>query len=166
MRSFLAVGILAAAAVLAGCSPQGARPAADGQRFLLSEEPAGVVGILDFRESPPAAGEVALLGRIGGTKQTWSEKSAEFMICDPSHQPDAKAHACPDDNCPFCKGKQPPDQAHAIVMLTDDAGRVPAVDARRLLPLAEGQLVVVRGQAEINAIGQLVVRANGLYLRR
>jgi hypothetical protein len=155
---------------LAGCAPTGG-PRADladeGRKFLLADEPAEVIGILDYREAPPAQPEVALLGRIGGTKQTWSARSAEFVISDPTHEPESTSkHVCQDDNCPFCKGKQPPSQAHAIVMLTGEDGRVPAVDARRLLPLAEGQLVVVRGKAEVNPIGQLVVKASGVYVRR
>jgi hypothetical protein len=167
MRSSLVLAF--GLALLAGCS-LGGGPTTDlaesGKRFLLAEEPGEVIGILDYRDAPPEKAEVALLGRIGGTKQTWSASSAEFVMSDPTHEPDTTGHVCTNDNCPFCKGKQPPSQAHAIVMLTDDAGRVPAVDARRLLPLAEGQLVVVRGQAEVNPIGQLVVKARGVYLRR
>ena len=45
-------------------------------------------------------------------------------------------------------------------------GRVPAAPARKLLPLEEGQIVVVRGQAEVNSLGVLVVRATGLSIRR
>jgi hypothetical protein len=162
--------VLAGLALVWGCSlgaGGSAQLAEEGKQFLLAEEPAGAIGILDFREAPPAEPEVALLGRIGGVKTTWSTESAEFLITDPAHEPEAAGkHVCTDDNCPFCKGKQKLDSAEAIVMLTDAGGRVPAVDARRLLPLAEGQLVVVRGKAEINPIGQLVVRASGVYVRR
>jgi hypothetical protein len=52
------------------------------------------------------------------------------------------------------------------VSLIDDRGQVPPVDARTLLPLEEGQMVVVRGRAEVNSLGLLVVRATGLYLRK
>lgn len=156
--------------LLAGCLASDARDrewSARGAPFLLAEEPAGATGILEFREEPPAAaGEVVLLGRIGGAKQVWSDQSAEFLICDPTHQPDEAHDACHGDNCPFCKNKAEPNSALAVVMLTGADGRVPPVAARKLLPLAEGQMVVVRGQAEINAIGQLVVRASGVYIRQ
>ena len=55
---------------------------------------------------------------------------------------------------------------HPDVLFTGGDGKVPQVDARKLLPLEEGQMVVVSGRAEVNAIGQLVVHARGLYLRR
>jgi hypothetical protein len=160
-------------ATLTGCGQQAAAPSAEhaalGQKFLLGEEPAGAIGIIDFRESPAAAdaANVTLVGRIGGGKLTWSNQSASFLLSDPAHEIAAGSeHECHSDNCPFCKGKQSADRAQAIVLLTDDNGQVPPIDARKLLPLAEGQTVVVSGRAEVNAIGQLVVHARGLYVRR
>src|SRR5688572_7989834 len=106
-------------AAAAGCStnsPTTAAPRVEfpelGKQFVLKEEPAGVIGILDYREAAgeaPAAsaGEVALLGRIGGGDPTWSSQSASFLVCDPSHAfADGSQHLCTSDNCPFCKGKQ------------------------------------------------------------
>jgi hypothetical protein len=170
MRVLLAIVLVASLLSLAGCGASDASQAdldRRGAAFLLAEEPAPAVSVLDFRESGRPAGEVALLGRIGGGKDAWSPTSAEFLIFDPTHDPAAgNEHVCADGNCPFCKNKQEPTDAVAIVMLTGADGSVPAVDARKLLPLEENQLVVVRGQAEINAIGQLVVRASGVYIRR
>jgi hypothetical protein len=146
--------------------------ARQGQQFLLAAEPEGAVGILDYREAAigeklPAKTDVVLWGKVGGAAQTWSPLSAEFFISDPTHDLDAGGHVCQDDNCPFCKNKQHQNQdALAVVVLTDRDGKVPAVDVRRLLPLENGQMVVVRGQADIDPAGQLVVRASGVYLRR
>jgi len=169
---------------MAGCGAQSEAHqsvlAGDGARFLLAEEPAGAVGILEHREAigapatdvdvapeePMPAADVVLWGRIGGKKHTWSERSAEFVITDPTFALQAGDHACTDDNCPFCKDKHDAASAEAIVSLIDDQGQVPAVDARRLLPLEEGQMVVIRGQAEVNSLGLLTVRATGLYLRK
>jgi len=167
-------GLVAAfLALLLGCAQRAPAPsgehAALGQKFLLGQEPAGAVGILDFRESPAAAqaADVALVGKIGGGKLTWSSQSASFLLSDPAHAIAAGSeHECHSDNCPFCKGKQGADQSRAIVMLTGDDGKVPSIDARKLLPLEEGQMVVVSGRAEVNALGQLVVYARGLYVRR
>src|SRR5438270_2264226 len=64
--------------LLAGCTQQpGISPA--GQRFVLSDEPAGAVGILDYRESKPEAGEVSLIGRVGLEALKWSNQSAMFV---------------------------------------------------------------------------------------
>ena len=167
------LAIVAGAALALGCAPHAGGPSPEhlalGQSFLLAEEPAGAVGIIDYRESPPVEDQtdVTLVGRIGGGKLTWSNQSATFLLSDPAHEIGANSeHECHSDNCPFCKGKVNADHAQAIVMLTDGHGKVPAVDARKLLPLEEGQTVVVSGRAEVNAIGQLVVHARGLYVRR
>jgi hypothetical protein len=167
--TMLALGL--AVTLLASCSTQAdtSRPEliALGQQFLLADEPAGATGILDYRESKSEQSEVTLLGRIGGGKPTWSIDSAMFLLSDPTEIiADESHHECHDDNCPFCKGKARPDDSKAIVILTGADGQVPPIDARKLLPLAEGQMVVVSGRAEINSLGQLVVHARGLYLRR
>lgn len=167
MRILTLTVAVAALWLLAGCGTGGPNLTAQGQRFLLSEEPAGAVGILDFREAGEAGQDVVLFGRIGGAEPAVSASAAEFVMSDPTHIAEEPAHACQDDNCPFCKGKKKVDtNGTAIVLLTDDAGRVPAVGASRLVPIEAGQLVVVRGAAEVNAIGQLVVRAKGLYVRQ
>jgi hypothetical protein len=179
MRWLVLAGLLVGNAWLAGCSSPSAagQPefAAEGRQFLLAEEPAGAIGILEFREEADAAGEaespqpreVVLLGRIGGGGlATWSPDSAEFRLIDPTLALEAGDHVCTDGNCPFCKGKDDKDKAQAIVSLVAPDGRVPAADARKLLPLEEGQIVVVRGQAEVNSLGVLVVRASGLSIRR
>jgi hypothetical protein len=171
MRSLSLLVLAASTACFAGCSAssEASQPelAAQGARFLLAEEPAGAVGILEFREAETTKADVVLLGRIGGGKPTFSPESAEFMIVDPTHALEAGgAHECHSDNCPFCKGKQGTENAQAIISLVDEAGHVPAVDARKLLALTDGQMVVVQGEAEINSIGQLVVRARGLYIRQ
>lgn len=176
MRWIMLGIMLAPVASLAGCGARSDAGQADllaaGTRFLLPEEPQGAVGILEHRESvpageePPQLREVVLWGKIGGKKQTWSGDSAEFVISDPTFALAAGDHVCQDDNCPFCKDKHDRASAEAIVSLVDDQGQVPAVDARKLLGLEEGQMVVVCGQAEVNSLGLLTVRASGLYVRR
>jgi hypothetical protein len=177
MRSLCFIAVIAFLA-LAGCGQSGpsGELARQGQEFLLPAEPAGAVGILDYREAAgdlktgeaaSAGSDVVLWGKVGGAAQTWSPLSAEFFISDPTCELEAGGHVCHDDNCPFCKNKQHKNQdGLAVVVLTDPAGNVPAVDARKLLPLEKGQMIVVRGQAEIDSTGQLLVRASGVYLRR
>jgi hypothetical protein len=162
--------VLAAVIVGAGCAKQDVAPSGElsqlGKQFLLSEEPEGAVGILDYREAATETQSVTLLGKIGGGTPVWSPESAMFLITDPTHAlEDESGHVCHGDNCPFCKGKTDAKQAQAIAMLTTPEGKVPPVDARKLLPLAEGQLVVVQGRPETNAVGQLVVHVRGIYLR-
>jgi hypothetical protein len=179
MRSFLIAGLLVGCGLHAGCGGNSGAGShelmAEGRQFLLTDEPAGAIGILEFREETPAEvdgdsaepRDIVLLGKIGGGGQaTWSPTSAEFMLIDPTFELEAGDHICTDGNCPFCKGKDEKDKAQAIVSLVGADGRVPDAPVRKLLPLEEGQIVVVRGQAEVNSLGVLVVRANGLAIRR
>jgi len=136
-----------------------------GRLLLLSEEPSGAVGIIDFHDTKPQTTEVTLVGRIGFKNLKWSTQSAMFLLTDPSDSLEG-GHVCHDDNCPFCKGKPGANHSQAIVMLIGADGRVPPIDARKILPLAEGQTAVVSGQAEMDDAGQLVVHARGIYLRR
>src|SRR5262245_41784522 len=99
MRWLAIAALLMGCALHAGCGTQSVagQPelAAEGQQFLLAEEPAGAVSILEFREEADAAGgeepvparDVVLLGKIGGGGQaTWSPTSAEFMLIDPTFE--------------------------------------------------------------------------------
>jgi hypothetical protein len=169
MQNCLIGVALAGAVLLAGCSNASvASQSASGGKaaeFLLAEEPADAIGILEYRELKTPPRQVVLWGKIGGGKQVWSPSTAEFMLIDPTFALEAGGHVCTSDNCPFCKGKDEKDKAQAIVSLVDSNGNVPTVDARKLLPLEEGQMIVVRGQAEVNSLGLLVVRAEGIYLR-
>jgi hypothetical protein len=151
---------------LAGCTGQ-SQHAELGKRFLLADEPSGAMGVLDYHEAPPASPEVTLVGRVGFAGLKWSSHSAMFELRDLSDSiVDAAHHVCHDENCPFCKGKNGPDQSRAIVALIGANGQVPPIDARKLLPLAEGQTVVVSGRAEVDEAGQLTILASGLYVRR
>lgn len=170
MDRWIAIAFAACIALISGCgaATSAGQPelAAEGAKFLLAEEPAGAVGILEYREAETQPAEIVLWGKIGGGKQTWSPNSAEFMLSDPTFALSQDGHVCTSDNCPFCKGKDEAEKSLAIVSLVGEDGKVPAVDARKLLPLEEGQMVVVRGQGEVNSLGLFTVRASGVYLRR
>jgi hypothetical protein len=161
--------MLAAGACLALIASCGQQPehAELGRRFLLAEEPAGAIGIIDYRESEPLASEVTLVGRVGFKNLKWSTQSAMFLLNDPTELMESGGqHVCTDENCPFCKDKKGAKLSQALVMLVDGDGRVPPLDARKFLPLAEGQTAVVRGRAEINEAGQLLLHARGVYVRQ
>jgi hypothetical protein len=161
----LTVLAIIGASLLTGCN-RGPQHAELGRRFLLPDEPAGAVGIIDYHESESKASEVTLVGQIGFKNLKWSTQSAMFMLIDPTEALETGGHVCHDENCPFCKGKKGSLQSRAIVMLVDSDGQVPPMDARKLLPLAEGQTAVISGLAETDEAGQLVVHARGIYLRR
>ena len=47
-----------------------------------------------------------------------------------------------------------------------ESGAVVEIDARKLLPIEEEQLIVVEGTAQLDDLGNLVVSAKGVYVRR
>jgi hypothetical protein len=167
--------ILALAGVLAaGCnqgnSPSG--PSADqsgkgGDKYLLSEEPAGAKGVKEVREGTKDGDEVVVVGRIGGDAKPWVEGRAAFWIVDPSLK---SCKETEDDNCPTpwdycCTPKSDLVKVMATVKVVDGKGQTVAVDARQLLGLKELQTVVVHGRAKRDDKGNLTILADGLFVR-
>jgi hypothetical protein len=72
------------------------------------------------------------------------------------------------EDCPFCK-KRTANSPIAAVSFAGADGRVIAVDAQKLLGVAEGQDVVVRGQGFFDpklGIPLIQINADGLYIRK
>lgn len=161
---------LIAALTLAGCSPSAApldpKLSAERERLLLKDEPSEPVGIMELREGGLKEKTVTLFGKIGGRGQTWSPNSAEFMLSDPTADV-GSGHQCSDGDCAFCRNKRSKTpEPFAIVQFHSEDGQLLPVDARRLLSLEDSQMVVVRGKASVDTLGNLVVAADGIYVRR
>ncbi|MBW3600805.1 MAG: hypothetical protein KY475_26505 [Planctomycetes bacterium] len=163
---------LIASATLAGCSSDstGEDPqvAVHRARLLLAEEPAGTETIVKARQALTANGKVVILGRIAaGDLSPWDEGKAAFLVSDAAAILDEHGHGpCQDDTCHFCKGKTSITDTLAIVQCQDDRGEVLPIDARTLLGVEENQLVVVCGRGELDELGNLVIAAEGIYIRR
>ena len=166
--------LLVACVSLSGCQ-RAEDPAVLQQRrkYLLTEEPKGAVGVIEAhaKVAEQASGGQALIlvGRVGaGMHETWDPGKAAFVVSDPSVEIAGHDHGPEhDDNCPFCQAEKKSALAStALVKVTDDAGQVLSVDARQLFRLVEGQVVVVRGTASIDTLGNLVIAADGIYPRR
>jgi hypothetical protein len=179
-RRDAAIALVLAGLLLAGCSRSSIRNAgqADGPAavYLLKEEPAGARGVLDIRtelegrEKPEESDRVVLVARVGGVEGfTWDPNRAAFTVQDLSAAEHAKPEQTPQHDaqaCPFCRAEKKKQLAStALVQVVDAEGQVPAVDARKLLGLEEGQTIVVRGAAQIDGLGNLAVRATGVYVR-
>ena len=138
----------------------------DGGNFLLVDEPDGVMCVCDVRDALPSDETIAILGRIGGIDNPWTEGEASFVISDPSLISLAEDdHEC-GDNCPYCaKKKSEQMQSMAFVQFVDEQGHVIRADARKLLGVAADQMIVVQGTASLNRTGHIVVAATGLYIR-
>ena len=165
--------------LLVGCAPAPPGNGAatrEAEVQLLKEEPLGARGVLEIkedlasREAPDQWTSVVLLARIGGIDdQTWDPNRAAFVVIDLSSVEEVSQHAATEhdsDQCPFCREKKRKLlESTAMVEIVDVSGEVPSVDAQTLLGLEQGQDIVVRGEARIDSLGSLTVRAAGIYLR-
>lgn len=150
---------------------------ADGEKYLLTAEPTPSQSVVETRgalEGQTAAQEVVLVGRIDGLSQpTWDPQRAAFMLADLSLEAKSETDQAHDatpkhdaENCPFCKAKTKKELSGlAMIEVIDEQDTVVPVDARKLLGLQDGQVVVVRGRGQVDDLGNLVVRASGLYVR-
>ena len=127
-----------------------------------------------FTEIPePENSEIVLIGRIeGGETGAWNEGSAAFFLSDAAAtiELDEEDHAHEPghdhENCPFCNREKSLAESRAIVQFLGDDGKVLPIDARELLSVEEGQLVIVQGQGKVDDLGTLIVAASGIYVRR
>lgn len=156
--------------IATGCNCQDAaldaEMTAERARLLMSAEPNGAVSVMDLRESiSGTTQDVVIVGRVGGSKPVFSAQHASFFLVDPAALP-AHQHAegC-GDNCPFCS-KGADDNAVAMIHCVDNRGEAVPVAADRLLGMSEGQTAVVHGRAHLDESGNLIVLADGVYIRR
>lgn len=147
---------------------------AQGKKFLLADEPYGAITFEEAHQLAAENAEIVLVGRIGdgGGESPWEEGRATFLLSDPATALEASeeehAHDTPGhdaENCPFCR-KNKVHRALTIVQFLGDDGKAVPIDARRLLGVQENQLVVVQGASQIDGMGNLVISASGLYIRR
>ncbi len=139
-------------------------------KLLLTEEPDGALSILELSEGSLEAKEAVLVGQIGGVAEPWTAGKASFIMADPATllELEAEAHeGCTGDSCPFCKKKKDNASAGlAVVRFEDSSGQLLPLDARQLFELTDKAMVVVRGKVHRDALGYVVVAADGLYVRR
>ena len=164
------VVIVSVFAMLVGCSSE---QAADGDvqaqrdRYLLSEEPEGAIGVVEVRESETELKEVVLYGRV----KERVDGQAAFWINDPTadihHDHGGEGHDA--ENCAFCKSqKENAVNPTAVVQLVDDANQPISGDSKELLGVEAGQMVVVKGQANLDETLDVLtinVSRDGVYIR-
>ena len=161
---------LAVLALVAGCGsgnadPKTEVPVIDGSKYILSEEPQGVVDVIAAREAAADADQIVVVGRIGGKVDPWIKGRVAFTLVDMSLK------GCAEDGCktPWdycCKIDQLP-ASTVLVQFVDEKGNKLKADARATLKLMEFQTVVVRGKAQRNDAGMLQsILADGVFVRK
>ena len=168
-RMVMAVGVLSGVAAATSARAEIDVAAVRGS-VLLAEEPAGAVSIADAKAKlTPTPQPVVVAGRIGGRGTSpFGKNEATFSMLEiPADDHAAKPGHKPDD-CPFCK-KRAANSPIAAVSFAGADGRVIPLDAQKLLGVAEGQDVVVKGNAFFDptlGIPVIQVNADGLFLRK
>jgi hypothetical protein len=137
---------------------------------LLAEEPAGAISIADAKAKlGPTPQPVVVAGRIGGKGTSpFGRNEATFSMLEIPTDDHAAKPGHKAEDCPFCK-KRTANSPIAAVSFAGTDGRVIAVDAQKLLGVAEGQDVVVRGQGFFDpklGIPLIQINADGLYIRK
>lgn len=137
---------------------------------LLAEEPAGAMSIADAKAKlSPTPQPVVVAGRIGGRgTSAFGKNEASFSMLEiPADDHAAKPGHKPDD-CPFCK-KRAANSPIAAVSFAGTDGKVIPLDAQKLLGVAEGQDVVVKGTGFFDpklGIPVIQINADGLHVRK
>jgi len=137
---------------------------------LLAEEPAGAVSIADAKAKlGPTPQAVVVAGRIGGKGTSpFGKNEATFSMLEIPADDHAAKPGHKADDCPFCK-KRMANSPIAAVSFAGADGKVIPLDAQKLLGVAEGQDVVVRGNGFFDpklGIPVIQINADGLYIRK
>lgn len=141
-----------------------AAPSPEGVAYRLATEPAGAKGVKEVRADAKDEDEITIVGRIGGDSNPWIEGQAAFLLVDPALKPCSAAEGCPTPWAYCCDAGQLPENK-ALVKVVSTDGKPLAVDARKLLGLKELQTVVVHGRAKRDETGNLIVLADGVFVR-
>ena len=174
MRSTCRHSVVAGLALMVGVVARDAMAEIDMAAIrgsvILAEEPAGALSIADAKSKLTATPQpVVVAGRIGGRGTSpFGKNEATFSMLEiPTDDHAAKPGHKPDD-CPFCK-KRAANSPIAAVSFAGADGKVIPLDAQKLLGVAEGQDVVVRGSGFFDpklGIPVIQINADGLYVRK
>lgn len=139
----------------------------DGGRYVLADEPDGAVGVIAARQSAKDGEAIVIVGRVGGSANPWIDGRAAFMMLDASKSvvatgTEAKGNEiCMGDCCALERAA-----CTALVTFVDDHGSVIPVDSRKLLQIAENDMLLVQGKVKKDETGNFTVLASKVYIRR
>ena len=135
------------------------------ERFLLNEEPEGVLDVAEARAAALQGERIAVRGIVGGSPTPFVNGLAAFTLVDPG-----LVNVCldEDDHCPTpwdycCVDPKRLLESSVTVEFRDGTAPVPA-GARGFHGLDHLSQVVVAGRAELDARGNVTVVATGLHL--
>jgi len=165
-RSAFAFLLLGGILICSGCNAGlNDEFAALREKLLVGTEPTGAVPVSELK-SQHIAGElqagtsVVIRARINaGEMSPWTQGQAAFIVTDATGHDGSEDHD--PHECPFCS-RDIRDHM-AIVRCTKDDGQLIPTDAREVLGVAEGELLVVQGTIGDADAEEFVVDAQSIY---
>ena len=145
---------------------QSARPTALPANLLVTEQPAGAIGVIEARTAAKAGDRVAVIGRIGGSRAPFVSSRAIFTIVDQSMksclETDEEEH-CPRpwDYC--CEEKKELAKSMASIEISDANGKPLALALESEGTFKPLMLIAVEGTLQSTEGGSFVVRAEHVY---
>lgn len=135
---------------------------AEGKKFLLDKEPAGVKGVIEIRKEAKDGDEVVLVGRVGGSAKPFTEGRASFLVVDYSLKPTAEC----DSPWDFCElPNKEVAAARVNVKFVDGDGKTIQTGARELFGIKELSTVVVKGKVSRDDKDNVNVVATSIFIR-
>lgn len=134
--------------------------------LLVTEQPAGAVGVIEARTAAKAGDRVAVIGRIGGSRAPFVSNRAIFTIVDQS------MNSCiemgDDEHCPrpwdyCCEDKKKLAKSIASIEISDANGKPLGIALESEGTFKPLMLIAVEGTLQSTEGGSFVVRAEHIY---
>ena len=160
----IALAVSTSCVVGCGVSTETTAAIAPPIRFRLANEPAGAIGVLEAKDQARNGEPIVVVGRLGGGPTAWVDGRAAFLLVDTLCVPSCDEKDDCGAGCPDCARELT--ASSAMVKFVGADGKILPTDARELLGVKAQDTVVVQGVANRDAMGNVSVAADGIYIRR
>jgi len=151
--------------LLVGCNPVGTPSLGEtsnmeGSKYQLKEDPKGAMSVIEARISKET--DVVVVGRIGGDSKPLNPGKAIATLID------LKFPVTDECESPWDFCEVPDKQRKAAVLtvkLVDETGKPVASSLGNLFGVKPLSVIVVKGKAQRDEYGNVVVLATGVYVR-
>ncbi|MBA61924.1 MAG: hypothetical protein CMJ76_06105 [Planctomycetaceae bacterium] len=141
-------------------------PSELGKSLLLNIEPSNAMDVSEVLQLGSNANSVVVVGRIGGSRNPWVDGLAAFTLTDLSL---TSCIEIDEDHCEtpwdFCCDPELSKNILLVQMMSAQ-GDLINEGARQLLGVSELDTVVVEGEIEQDASGNITLAAKTLYLKK
>ncbi|MDA0214262.1 MAG: hypothetical protein O2875_02740 [Planctomycetota bacterium] len=134
--------------------------------LIVTEQPAGAVGVVEARTAGKIGERVAVIGRIGGSRAPFVSNRAIFTIVDQTMK--SCAETGEEDHCPrpwdyCCEDKKELAKSMASIEISDANGKPLELSLESEGTLKPLMLIAVEGTLQSTDGGSFLVRAERIY---